>query len=123
MSTRRRFIQRAVVGVIGMGAGYPLLRGSFARARPLSSRSLLPADPILDIADPAGADSRDFTGDDFKRPHLALRNKIAYIASKGGIPAPTESANVVIAGGGIAGLTAAFRLQDKNPLLLEQAQQ
>lgn len=81
---------------------------------------LYPADaPYGDIEGNPGL--VDFNGDHYSRPHGILWDKPAYLAAKGGIPAITETVPVVVVGGGISGLTAAFRLRDLGPMLLEQA--
>ena len=64
--------------------------------------------------------SLDFNGDNINRPHDILWNIDGYVAKKGGIPAPTKSTSVVVAGGGMAGLLSAYHLQAQKPMLLEQ---
>jgi hypothetical protein len=64
--------------------------------------------------------SLDFNGDNIDRPHDILWNIDGYVAKKGGIPAPTASTSIVIAGGGMSGLLNAYHLQAHSPILLEQ---
>lgn len=66
--------------------------------------------------------SLDFNGDNINRPHDILWNIDGYVAKKGGIPAPSKSTKVVVAGGGMAGLLSAYHLQGLSPMLLEQDQ-
>ncbi|MBX2986609.1 MAG: FAD-dependent oxidoreductase [Bdellovibrionaceae bacterium] len=79
---------------------------------------LLAASPLRPVAGPFS--NTDFNGDDIKRPHDRLWNLQAYIASRGGRPPVSERRDVVIVGGGIGGLSSAYFLQGKNPLVLEQ---
>jgi hypothetical protein len=67
--------------------------------------------------------SSSFIGDNSTRGHGILWQKEHYLSRKGGIPAPAETAQVVIVGGGIAGLAAANALRDLNPIVLEQSTQ
>jgi len=64
--------------------------------------------------------SLDFNGDNINRPHDILWNIDGYVAKKGGIPAPSISTGIVIAGGGMSGLLSAYHLQAHKPMLLEQ---
>ncbi len=78
-------------------------------------------DPIIVVKDPTG--QKDFAGDHPTRAHKALWDKSGYLKAKGGIPAPSETVPVVIIGGGVAGLSAAYSLSDLKPVLIEQAAQ
>lgn len=127
---RREFLLKASrATLIGAGLATGLIKITMltgcASAKRRGSAVLAPdklegAAPILST--PALPLPRTFTGDgDPGRAHAALWNKGAYVANLGGLPAPTEQASVVIVGGGLAGLSAAWMLRDSNPLLLEQA--
>ena len=68
--------------------------------------------------------SQSFLGDEHRRPHDALWHLEEYISRKGGRPAEVrESADVIVVGGGTAGLLAAYGLRDRNFVVLEQASQ
>ncbi|MBX3040854.1 MAG: FAD-dependent oxidoreductase [Bdellovibrionaceae bacterium] len=67
--------------------------------------------------------STNFNGDEYTRPHNILWDIAGYVQSKGGKPAVSEKRDVVIVGGGISGLSSAYFLQGKRPLLLEQGTQ
>lgn len=64
--------------------------------------------------------SQEFNGDDAVRTHDVFWDRAGYIKRKGGIPAATEEVDVVIVGGGAAGLAAAYRLRDRRVVVLEQ---
>lgn len=64
--------------------------------------------------------SIDFNGDNIDRPHDILWNIDGYLEKKGGEPAVTEELDVIVVGGGIAGLSSAYYLRHKKIALLEQ---
>lgn len=73
--------------------------------------------PIAKIDVPT---STDFNGDSFTRPHDILWDINGYLTKKGGEPAVSEELDVVIVGGGVAGMTAAYHLRHKKIALIEQ---
>src|SRR5262249_27276362 len=66
-----------------------------------------------------GPEERRFFGDDPGQAHALLWTKAQAIAQRGGLPAPSERARVVIVGSGLSGLSAAHRLTDLRPVGLE----
>lgn len=63
-----------------------------------------------------------FSGDDPRRAHRILWDKPAWLAAHGGrYPAPAERVPLVVVGGGLGGLTAAYLLRKHQPVVLEQA--
>jgi hypothetical protein len=130
---RRKFLKTSFLGLAGLGIATPfVIKSKFASNLfkghcPFEGDSVafaddapVSADPIMKLADPS---QKDFAGDRFTRPHAALWHKADYIKAKGGIPNPSETVNVAVVGGGISGLTAAYSLQDLNPVVLDQATQ
>lgn len=67
--------------------------------------------------------SADFNGDEINKSHEILWNIDGFIKSKGGLPKPSESCNLVIVGGGISGLLSAYYFQDQSPIILDSAKQ
>lgn len=63
--------------------------------------------------------SRTVEGDLQDEAHEIFWNKDGYISKKGGIPAASEEFDVVIVGGGLAGLSAAYYLKGKKILIIE----
>ena len=63
-----------------------------------------------------------FSGDEPAQAHAVLWDKGAFLAAHGGaLPAPEESVPLVVIGGGMAGLTAAYALRAHRPIVLERA--
>jgi hypothetical protein len=75
------------------------------------------ASPEYQLADWAG--SGEFSGDRESEAHQIFWDKAGFISRMGGIPAPSERRDVVIVGGGIAGMTAAYYLTGQSVLLLD----
>jgi len=63
---------------------------------------------------------REFSGDRNQRPHSILWNLPQYLASRT-VEGPDEEAQVVVVGGGVAGLFTAYTLRQFKPIVLEQA--
>jgi protoporphyrinogen oxidase len=64
----------------------------------------------------------EFSGDKPSFAHTVLRDKEAFIESIGGLPAPSETVETVVVGGGMSGLMSAYFLRDEKPVVLEQAE-
>jgi protoporphyrinogen oxidase len=114
MVNRRAFLHGTMMA--SMMAALPKPSQAFFRNMQRAGR---PFQNPISQAD--GVESIDFNGDDISRPHDMLWNKTGYIASKGGIPREIEELPLVVVGGGVAGLSAAYFLRDLKPTLLEGA--
>jgi len=93
---RRNFIKTVVVGSAGIGMGCNW-KSSFGAALPHS-----------------GPPSSELRSETFQYCH-DVRDGVPLP-----VPKPSRSADVVVVGGGLSGLTAAYRLRDRNVLLLEK---
>jgi phytoene dehydrogenase-like protein len=63
------------------------------------------------------------SGDDPNEAHKVLWDPEGVLRAKGlsALPAPSERVKVLVVGGGVAGLTAAWRLRAHSPVVLERA--
>ena len=84
-------------------------------------RATSPQDPIAKLS--GLSSTAEFTGDEPDPNHERFWNVDGYIQKCGGVPAASESHNVVIVGGGLSGLIAGYHLKKMKPLILEQASQ
>ncbi|RZA09915.1 MAG: FAD-binding protein [Proteobacteria bacterium] len=119
---RREFLFRSACGLGALYLGG--LRHAFAR--PVASfNAKLDFDaghPWVKVEGPF--DGTKFSGDEHRRPHDILWHLEQYIAGKGGRPSSiAESVDVLIVGGGTAGLLSAYRFRHHNFLVVEQASQ
>ena len=117
---RRNFIHKVLIGGVAIyvsSCSSSPLKHLLSRPSPqrkmssLNIKNLLPIEEIINATN-----QREFSGD---RPHFAhevLWNKNHFFQKAGGIPAASERAKVVIIGGGMAGLAAAFQLKDLKPI-------
>lgn len=112
---RRDFIKSA----ISAAALTSVPAKSLAKGSSWLSTTLSDDWPIARLSDYESSSS-DFNGDNINRPHDLLWNIDDYLDKKGGEPPVTEDLDVVIVGGGIAGLSSAYYLRDKKIALLEQ---
>jgi protoporphyrinogen oxidase len=119
--------RRTVARLLGAGGVSVLL----SRCAPAPRPQLAASAPAAEIArtnwgpiDRALPDrtAAAFSGDDPSLAHAALWDKPAFLAARGGaLPVPAERVPLVVIGGGIAGLTAAYALRAHRPVVLEQA--
>lgn len=109
--------RRAAIKLLGAGAATLYLRPAWCASSEAGGRPDAhgPIARGLDHVAP-----RRFSGDDPARPHRILWDRQAYLAGRA-VPPPDKSVPVVIVGGGIAGLCAAYRLRAHGPMVLEQA--
>jgi len=118
--TRREFITKSV---LGLGAFYLSMRSARAWGALARLAEKFPAAHPWRAVKGAFAGTA-FLGDEHHHPHDALWHTETYIAKKGGRPAEVErTCEVIIVGGGCAGLLSAYGLKDRDFLLLEQAAQ
>jgi hypothetical protein len=125
MRTRRQVLKGGLglfaLSTLGspLGAAQPnprrLRDGALKASRPLAATSFDPAPRII-----AGFPVRSrFEGDDFDNGNVIPFHS-AENAFPGGLPpAPDETVEVAIVGGGISGLAAAYLLRHRNPVVFE----
>jgi len=94
----------------------------FSRRRFLSGVAILGATPVYSrlAALPPFQPDRQWTGDDFDEGHDLLRNPRGLLRQLGEPVDHPEAYDVIVAGGGISGLTVAYKLRRRRILLLER---
>ena len=94
-----------------------------SRRRFLSTLAVLGAAPVWTKLDALGwhQAATEFTGDDFVRAHDLLEDTAATLATYGTPETHPELHDVIVVGGGIAGLTVTYMLRDRDVLLFEAA--
>lgn len=107
-----------------LGAGSLLMLPPWARSEEKYNRYLAPLlNPNVDMAPlqrlSSFGGSSEIEGDNQDEAHEIFWDKDGYLRKKGGMPAVSADYDVVIIGGGMAGLSSAYYLQGKKVLLLE----
>lgn len=113
--------RRQVLALAGSGAATLLLArcaGVSPAARHVPAPLSLPFGPIDRTLD--DLTSAEFSGEQPEPAHRILWDREAFLASAGP-PAHAEEVPLVIIGGGIAGLAAAWLLRHHRPVVLERA--
>jgi protoporphyrinogen oxidase len=123
--TRRSFLKAGLTGAVGVSVGGAwwvnnhIHRDSVRKIVP-SGYPLNPS-PIMKIE--GNPELEEFSGDDPHRAHPILWDKTGFLKRINGLPPSSENADVIVIGGGIAGLASAYYLRDQKPIVLEQSLQ
>ncbi|MEK7356493.1 MAG: FAD-dependent oxidoreductase [Bdellovibrionota bacterium] len=83
------------------------------------AQSITDSSPLAKISGPFA--TAKFNGDNEDIPHDLLWNRDGFLSRMGGIPRATESCDLIVIGGGIAGLAAAYEARGRDIVILEQA--
>lgn len=116
MTNRREFMISSAA--LAATAALPISFIKLCAATAKTPLSMLNAMAPIQAA--ATSASTEFNGDAPDHAHEILWDVAGYLRAHGGIPPVSEKHDVVIIGGGLAGLTSAYRLRDLKPLVLEQ---
>jgi hypothetical protein len=101
------------------------MRG-FTRRRFLGGMALLGLTPVYSrvaAALPPFTPEKRWTGDDFDEGHRIMRNAQALVRNTKDWERHAGTYDAIIVGGGISGLTVAYKLRERNILLLEREPQ
>ncbi len=115
MINRRDFlIKSAILSSTGLFAKTSLPSELLFSMKP---QEVLDISPLRELKNFKG--TTEILGDTPDEAHEIFWNKEGFIKRKGGLPAASKTYDVVIVGGGLAGLSSAYHLQDYKVLMLE----
>lgn len=109
---RRDLLKSTAAGLVLSQFPHPL--GRWAHAQTTTDAS-----PLVKIGSPFA--TAKFNGDNEDIPHELLWDRDGFIAKQGGIPRASESCDLIVIGGGVAGLAAAYEARGRDIVVLEQA--
>lgn len=131
----RRFTRRDALKTLGLGAASVWLPGcaSLLHSNSEQNRNPVTGKSFSDLVTPDGRNFspidrslgaiglRSYSGDNPDRTHQIIWNKQSYLASRGGVPRPSEHVPLVIVGGGMSGIISGYLLRHHKPVILERA--
>ncbi len=119
MFNRRDFlIKSALLSSSGLFAQSAFTSSHFTSLlESMSPSEILDISPIIELS--SFTATTEISGDIPDEAHQVFWDKEGFIAGKGGYPRANETVDVVIVGGGLAGLAAAYHLQEYNTVMIE----